>query len=172
MTNLSNVWLQESPGRVCSSSESHIAVQSSEVQSYPRTQHPRSRECSREPSPQVSKGVCMKTLIAAWLMVAVRSWKPFCVQHHEMHLFSVEYYAAIRMNRQTYAKPHGKIKNSKKENQICNTTCCWLVAQACPTLRPHGLQPTGLLCPWGVSRQEYWSGSPCPPPGDILNPGI
>ena len=24
----------------------------------------------------------------------------------------------------------------------------------------------------GFSRQEYWSGSPCPPPGDLLNPGI
>ena len=23
---------------------------------------------------------------------------------------------------------------------------------------PHGLQPTRLLCPWGLSRQEYWSG--------------
>ena len=22
------------------------------------------------------------------------------------------------------------------------------------------------------SRQEYWSGLPCPPPGDVLNPGI
>ena len=24
----------------------------------------------------------------------------------------------------------------------------------------------------GLSRQEYWSGLPCPPPGDLLNPGI
>ena len=24
----------------------------------------------------------------------------------------------------------------------------------------------------GFSRQEYWSGSPCPPPGDLPNPGI
>ena len=23
----------------------------------------------------------------------------------------------------------------------------------------------------GVSRQEYWSGLPCPPPGDLPNPG-
>ena len=28
-----------------------------------------------------------------------------------------------------------------------------------------------LLCPWGFSRQEYWSGLPCPPPGDLPNPG-
>jgi len=26
-----------------------------------------------------------------------------------------------------------------------------------------------LLCPWGFSRQEYWSGFPCPPPGDLPN---
>ena len=24
----------------------------------------------------------------------------------------------------------------------------------------------------GFSRQEHWSGLSCPPPGDILNPGI
>ena len=24
----------------------------------------------------------------------------------------------------------------------------------------------------GFFRQEYWSGLPCPPPGDLLNPGI
>ena len=29
-----------------------------------------------------------------------------------------------------------------------------------------------LLCPRGFSRQEYWSGLPCPPPGYLSNPGI
>ena len=24
----------------------------------------------------------------------------------------------------------------------------------------------------GVSRQEYWSGLPCPPPGELPNPGV
>ena len=28
------------------------------------------------------------------------------------------------------------------------------------SLRPHGLQPARLLCPWGFSRQ-YWSGCHC-----------
>ena len=37
---------------------------------------------------------------------------------------------------------------------------------------PNGLQPTKLLCPWAFSRQEYWSRLPCPPPGDLPNPGI
>ena len=39
-------------------------------------------------------------------------------------------------------------------------------------LRPHALQPARLLCPWGFSRQEYWSGLSCTPPGDLPNPGI
>ena len=24
----------------------------------------------------------------------------------------------------------------------------------------------------GISRQEYWSGLPCPPPGDLPDPGM
>ena len=40
------------------------------------------------------------------------------------------------------------------------------------SLQPHGLQPTRLLCPWGFSRQEHWSGLPCPSPGDLSNTGI
>ena len=39
------------------------------------------------------------------------------------------------------------------------------------SLWPHGLQPARLFCSWGFSRQEYWSGFPCPPPGDLPNPG-
>ena len=41
-----------------------------------------------------------------------------------------------------------------------------LVAQFCPTL----CDP--IPCPWGFSRQECWSGLPCPLPGDLPNPGI
>ena len=40
------------------------------------------------------------------------------------------------------------------------------------SLRPYGLEATRLLSPWGFSRQEYWSGLPCPPPTDLPNPGI
>ena len=40
------------------------------------------------------------------------------------------------------------------------------------SLPSHELQPARLLCPRGFSRQEYWSGLPCPPPGDLPNPGI
>ena len=37
------------------------------------------------------------------------------------------------------------------------------------SLRPHGLQLATLLCPWGFSRQQYWRGLPCSPPGDLPN---
>ena len=40
------------------------------------------------------------------------------------------------------------------------------------SLQPHGLQPTRRLCPWGFSRQEYWSGLPCPPPGNLPDRGM
>ena len=38
--------------------------------------------------------------------------------------------------------------------------------------QPHVPWPAWLLCPWGFSRQEYWSGLPCPPPGDLPKPEI
>ena len=38
--------------------------------------------------------------------------------------------------------------------------------------RPSGLEPTRLFCPQWFPRQEYWSGLPCPPPGDLPNSGI
>ena len=40
------------------------------------------------------------------------------------------------------------------------------------SLQPFGLQPTRILHPWGFSRQEYWSGFPCPPLAGRLKPGI
>ena len=47
-----------------------------------------------------------------------------------------------------------------------------LVTQSCLSLWFHELQPARLLCPWGFSRQEYWSRLPCLPPRDLPNLGI
>ena len=45
--------------------------------------------------------------------------------------------------------------------------------QSCLTLcDPMDCSPPRFLCPWGFSRQEYWSEFPCPPPADLPNPGI
>ena len=44
--------------------------------------------------------------------------------------------------------------------------------QSCPTL----CDPWTVACQAplsnGFSGQEYWNGLPCPPPGDLPNPGI
>ena len=38
-------------------------------------------------------------------------------------------------------------------------------------LQPHGLPGSSIQDPPEFSRQEYWNGLPCPPPGDRPNPG-
>ena len=44
--------------------------------------------------------------------------------------------------------------------KLCQTFCVlWIVARQAPLSM-------------GLSRQEYWSGLPCPPSGDLPNPGI
>ena len=44
--------------------------------------------------------------------------------------------------------------------------------QLCLTLQLHGLVALQAPLSMGFSRQEYWNGLPCPPPGDLPNPGI
>ena len=51
----------------------------------------------------------------------------------------------------------------------CAVLCRSVMSDSFP---PHRLWPARLLCPWRFSRQEYWSGLLCPPPGDLPNPGI
>ena len=50
-----------------------------------------------------------------------------------------------------------------------------LVAKMCPTLSSTmdcSLPGSSAPLSMGFSRQEYWSGLPCPPPGDLPVPGI
>ena len=49
---------------------------------------------------------------------------------------------------------------------------CEAISVVSDSLRPCGLQPIRLLCPWGFSRQEYWTTLPYLPPGDLPDPGI
>ena len=53
--------------------------------------------------------------------------------------------------------------------QSCAHVCS--VSQSFLTLRSHGLWPARLPST-DFSRQEYWSGLPFPPPGDLLKPEI
>ena len=43
--------------------------------------------------------------------------------------------------------------------------------QSCPAVGPYGLYPQAPLS-MEFSRQKYWSGLPCPPPGESSQPGV
>ena len=60
----------------------------------------------------------------------------------------------------------------KPKDNIYYLLCVLSGSVVSDSLWPHGLQPTRLLCLWGFFRQEYWSGLPCPLPGDLPNPGM
>ena len=40
------------------------------------------------------------------------------------------------------------------------------------SVRPQGLLPARLLCPWDFPGQEYWIGLPFPTPEALLHLGI
>ena len=46
-----------------------------------------------------------------------------------------------------------------------------LFAQSCPTVCDP-MRPCQTPLSMGFSRHKYWSGLPCPPPGDLPDPGI
>ena len=51
---------------------------------------------------------------------------------------------------------------------ILEMCVCAKSIQSCPTLCDPSVTPLSL----GFSWQEYWSGLPCPPPGDLPKPQI
>ena len=57
---------------------------------------------------------------------------------------------------------HGRGQYLKRNAVLCSVVS--------DSLRPHGLQPTRLLCPWDFST--YWSRLLCPPPGDLPDQGL
>ena len=71
----------------------------------------------------------------------------------------------VKLSKAALASPRSLLAELQ-----CACACC--VAQSCLNLcnlidcRAPGSSSMGF------SRQEYWSGSPCPPPGDLSNTGI
>ena len=47
-----------------------------------------------------------------------------------------------------------------------------LVIQSCPIFATPWTVACQAPLSMEFSRQEYWSGLPCPPPGDLFNPEI
>ena len=56
-------------------------------------------------------------------------------------------------------------KEIKNHSMICVCVCVCVYVYVC-------VHAKLCLCPRGFSRQEYWSGLPCPSPGVLPNSGI
>ena len=72
---------------------------------------------------------------------------------------------------------HRFLKCISKLKTVCGISSLCMCERSASSVVSDSLQP-----PWtaacqvplsmGLSRQEYWSGLPCPPPGDLSDPGI
>ena len=77
----------------------------------------------------------------------------------------------LRPHESQHAISHMYIHIPSLLDFLCCGLC--LVAQSCPTLcDPMDYSLPGSSVHGEFSRQEYWSGLPHPPPGDLPNPGI
>ena len=91
-------------------------------------------------------------------------------------MFSTSLFTCIFMMAITYHYEQLKALDlkfsTKKRSDIYFKGMCVLVVQLCPILCDSwtGAHQTPLSM--GFSRQEYWSGLPFPPPGDLPKPGI
>ena len=91
-------------------------------------------------------------------------------------------YSAHKVSSSTHARSHSSASSPKTLSlHLLNVYRTYYLFLSCAVLsrsvvsdpwRLHVLQPTRLLCPWGFSRQEYWSGQPIPSPGELPDPGI
>ena len=92
--------------------------------------------------------------------------KYFCfIKSLKMNIFHV-----LRVIMQYFKLSHSEYVSGRigKDSQLLDCLCMGALSCSCPTtLQPHGLQPARLLCPQHFFRQEYWSGQPFHPPGDL-----
>ena len=101
----------------------------------------------------------------------------------ELHLdLATSLFANVRAVKIQAPKCHCQLCVNELE-KLCVSLCSVCVCVLCDSvvvqlpsrvrlLQSHGLQPSRLLCPWDFPGKEYCSGLPCPPPGDLPNPGI
>ena len=76
----------------------------------------------------------------------------------------------IRERHLEKSSPAWKILKSAHQGRTCST--CVLSHSECPTLCDPVTAARQPPLSMGFSKQEYWSGLPCPPPGDLPDPGI
>ena len=92
------------------------------------------------------------------------------------HYLSLEIYFAFSNSSRSLSIPPSPLPTHTKNIYVYIYVCVCVAFV-------YWLNHVHLFCdPWtvacqaplsiGFPRQEYWSGSPCPPPGDIPHPGV
>ena len=116
------------------------------------------------------------------------------IDYHCVPLYyDIDIHSILTTGQLTFKKNNSNGRNARVENLgkawPCRINCSSLIRQKhlrpvctymlycakslqlCLILWPYGLQPLRLLCPWRLSRREYWNGLPCSPAGDLPYPG-
>ena len=106
--------------------------------------------------------------MTAVVRLVCRCCWPGLVVPGKAHLSSDPCHAPLVSPYSSWARRKPGVSLNTESAQLC-VVCC--SAQSRLTLQPRGLWPARLLYPWD-SPQEHWSGLPCPPPGNMPDPGI
>ena len=140
----------------------------------------RGKNSSLAPSQRLTLSVSSETPVKALRGPAARTMTSYCSWSH---LTTVPRETGVPRNIpwETWSRDsmnhHPRL--TKARGSQCRFTpagygvhICAKSLQSCPTLcnSVGSSLPDASVC--GVSRQEYWSGLPCSPPGDLPNPGI
>jgi len=82
----------------------------------------------------------------------------FQIHNERLRLFISEWLYSKNGERKGVMEGNKEIKEARKENIYITFYYVLSHSVMSNSLRPHGLKPARLLCAWGFSRQEYWSG--------------
>ena len=95
-----------------------------------------------------------------------QAWWPFLIPPYTHLLWKVPDPKCLTHKRR-------KWKGKRKTEEIFRRHACVLSCFSCVWFfaTPQTVARQAPLS-MGFSRQEYWSGLPCPPPGDLPDPGI
>ena len=78
----------------------------------------------------------------------------------------------LRTDAAAESQQHWKLpRDRRREPEVFDGFVCVLLQSSLTLPDPMGCSPQAPLST-GFSRQEYWSGLPRPPPGDLHEPGI
>ena len=97
--------------------------------------------------------------------------------YNKVYIPGMQSWFHIRISTNVAHHTHRKHEGNHYLNRVIKKhlimSCCVLVVQLYLAFcYPVDGSLPGSSVHGGFSRQEYWSGLPCPPPGDLPNPGI